>query len=214
MKKILLNLLDLIYKKKCYFCNSSEECVHMCSKCYAELNFLPLEVNRNILNVEIYAAGIYEKNIQKMIRGIKYHNQKELAYYQAKFMWEYFSKFNFDKSFQVVPVPMFKEREKKRRYNHMNLVANEFCKISGFEPNFELIKRVKNTKPQYKLKRPERMENLSNAFVVDKSKLVKDAEILIIDDICTTGSTFESMIFELNKSGIYNVMCLATSTVG
>ena len=56
------------------------------------------------------------------------------------------------------------------------------------------------------------MENLSNAFEVDKSKLL-DKPILLLDDICTTGSTFESMIQELNKNDIYNITCLATATV-
>ena len=92
----------------------------------------------------------------------------------------------------------------------MELVAEEFCKLSGYSFDFELIKRIKDTKPQYNLKRKERMENLQNAFMVLKTM---DKPILIIDDICTTGSTFESMIMELHKKGIYNITCLATSTV-
>ena len=54
------------------------------------------------------------------------------------------------------------------------------------------------------------MDNLKNAFEVLKTT---DKPILIIDDICTTGSTFESMIIELHKKEIYNITCLATATV-
>ena len=218
MQKVLYlfhKLLDLIYKKRCYFCHSSDECIKMCSKCYETLEFNNLKSDRTILGTKIYVAGIYEKTIQKMIRGIKYHNQKDLAYYQAKFMWEYFSELiqneNLETSFQVVPVPLYKTRQKQRGYNHMELVAEEFCKLSGFSFNKELIKRIKSTKPQYKLSRAERMQNLEKAFKVDTSKLL-NLPILIIDDICTTGSTFEAMIDEFNTHGICNITCLATSS--
>ncbi len=209
---IYLNkLLDFIYKKKCYICGSSKECVKVCSKCYSEMTFSTFGVNRAIDGVEIYSAGVYEKNIQKMIRGIKYHRQKELAYYMAKFMWEYFSKVCTDVEYQVVPVPLHKSRRKKRGYNHMELVANEFCKLNGFVPNYELIKRIKNTKPQYKLSQQEKLKNLENAFKVDKSKLL-DKPVLLIDDICTSGATFGSMIKELKLNGIEKITCFAMSS--
>ena len=90
MKQFFIGLLDWIYKKKCYFCRKSKECVKMCSECYDEMEYLPVKVNRIIEGKNIYCAGIYEKNLQKLIRGLKYHNQPDLAYYLAKFMWEYF----------------------------------------------------------------------------------------------------------------------------
>ena len=210
MKKILISLLDMIYKKKCYFCGKSKHSLKMCDDCYAELCFSDIKPNRIINGVNIYSCGVYEKNLQKLIRGLKYHKQKELAYYLAKFMYEYFSKLNINKTFQVVPVPLHKNRIKKRKYNHMELVAEEFCKLSGFVPNFDIIKRIKDTKPQYKLSRSERLENLAQAFVVDESKIL-DLPILIIDDICTTGSTFEEMINSLKKAGAEDITCLSAS---
>ena len=93
----------------------------------------------------------------------------------------------------------------------MELVAKEFCNLTGYGENFDLIKRIKDTKPQYNLSRTQRMKNLESAFEVDKSKLL-DMPILIIDDICTTGSTFEEMINSLNKNGITDITCLAASS--
>ena len=212
MKKFFLNLLDLIYKKRCYFCKSSRENSSMCQKCYDDLNFKNPSEIMEINKTKIYCAGVYEKNIQKLIRGVKYHNQKDLAYFQAKFMKTYFEKLNLNKNFQVVPVPLFKTREKQRGYNHMDLVGEEFCKQTGFSLNTNLIKRVKNTKPQYKLTRKERMENLKEAFEVEPSNFDKNCDILIIDDIFTTDSTFEAMIKEFHKHSIYNITCLSTAT--
>ena len=211
MKKLIIALLDLIYKKKCYFCGKSNESVKMCSECFESLAYNSFIANRIINGVNVYSCGIYEKNLQKLIRGLKYHKQKELAFYLAKFMYEYFSALDINKEFQIVPVPLHKNRIKKRHYNHMELVAEEFSKMSNFPVNFDLIKRVKDTKPQYKLSRSERMKNLENAFCVDNTNLLP-LPVLIIDDICTTGSTFEEMINSLKEEGITDIVCMASSS--
>ncbi|MBO5738312.1 ComF family protein [bacterium] len=213
MKKFLNSLLDLIYRKKCYFCGKSKYSIKMCPECFEKLEFNNYEANRVINGVDIFCAGVYTKELQKLIRGLKYHRQKDLAYFQAKFMYEYFKNIDIlqNVDFEIIAVPQHSNRIKSRKYNHMELVCEEFSKLSGFECNFDLIKRVKDTKPQYKLNRSQRLENLSNAFKVDKT-YYNDKKILIIDDICTTGTTFEEMINELNKFEINNIVCFATST--
>lgn len=212
-KKFLNSFLDLIYRKKCYFCGNSKHSLKMCPKCYEKLEFSDTKANRIIDGSDIYCAGVYTKELQKLIRGLKYHRQKELAYYLAKFMYEYFCRLEYlkEKDFVIIPTPMHPNRVKKRKYNHMDLVCEEFSKLSGFECRFDLIKRVKDTKPQYKLSRKERLKNLSEAFEVDKNALPAKP-VLILDDICTTGSTFEEMIKALKKSGVENITCLAAST--
>lgn len=211
MLQKLSNLLDWIYKKKCYFCRSSKEAVKMCSKCYDDMDFLPVQINRIIEGKKVYCAGVYSKNLQKLIRGLKYHNQKDLAYYLAKFMAEYFSKITDKTDFEIIPVPIYPKREKKRKYNHMNLVGEELARITSNSLNKNLIKRVKDTKPQYKLKRHERLQNLNGAFEVDKSNYTGKT-LLLIDDICTTGSTFGEIIKEFAKHGITDIICFAATT--
>ena len=76
--------------------------------------------------------------------------------------------------------------------------------------NYELIKRIKDTKPQYKLTRPQRMQNLANAFEVYKENDLRKP-VLLIDDICTTGATYEEMINALKSAGITDITCLASS---
>lgn len=211
MKRFFIGLLDWIYKKRCYFCRSSKECVKMCSSCYDEMEHLSCQTNRIIDGKKVFCAGVYEKNLQKLIRGLKYHNQPDLAYYLAKFMAEYWEKVTDDKNFQVIPVPIYEKRRKQRKYNHMELVAEEFSRIMGYNYNPNLIKRIKDTKPQYNLKKPERAKNLKGAFEVDPTKL-QQGKLLIIDDICTTGSTFEEMILELGKYNINDIVCFTATT--
>ena len=182
----------------------------MCPKCYDELSYYAFQPNRIINGVNIYSCGVYEKTLQKLIRGLKYHRQKDLAFYLAKFMYEYWSKLGIEGEFQVIPVPLHENRIKKRKYNHMELVAEEFCKMSGYSTNYTLIKRIKDTKPQYKLSRTERLNNLKDAFEVDLTRYT-GGRILILDDICTTGATFEEMIETLKSKGIADIVCLAAS---
>lgn len=205
MINFFTQLLDLIYKKKCYFCSSSKENTLMCQKCYEKIPLLSPKMLVSIEGVPVYCAGVYEKELKKLIRGIKYHNQKELAFFQAKLMFDYWQKlqkhFSSDEKFVIVPVPLYKSREKKRKYNQMELAAKEFSKLTGYEVKNDLIRRIKDTKPQYKLTKKEREKNLHNAFECDKSNFHGE-KLLLIDDILTTGSTMEEMVKTLKNAGI------------
>ncbi len=211
MKRFFTSLLDLIYKQKCYCCSSSEENSRLCTNCYNSLTMCELQPSKFVCGVNVYCAGLYNKNLQKMIRGLKYHKQKEMAFYIAKFMYEYWQNLGISSKFTIIPVPLHFKRLKKRKYNQVELIADEFSKLSGYEINTKLIKRVKETQPQYKLSRIERLDNLKDAFEVNKEEY-RGGSVLILDDISTTGSTFEVMVNELKYNGINNIICFAAAT--
>lgn len=214
MHKFFSQLLDLIYKKKCYFCSKSKENTKMCTSCYKKIAFLPSKPLRFIDNVQIYCATVYANNAKKMIRAIKYHNQKELAHYQAKLMYDYWQTLDIkDNEYIIVPIPLHKSREKKRKYNHMLLIAREFSEMSGYSIANDLMTRIKDTKPQYKLNQQQREKNMYEAFCIDSknSEKYKDKNLLIIDDIYTTGTTLREAINTLNAKDFNNITCFTTS---
>lgn len=213
MFNFLIKILDFVYKKKCYFCGSSHENALMCQRCYDKIAPFAPGVIQKILGVNIYVCCFYEKEMQRLIRGIKYHGKKELAKYQARFMYEYFRKINtLNVKYLIVPVPLHKKRYKQRKYNHMEEVAKELAILTGWDVCTDLIVRIKETKPQYKLKTKQRQENLHNAFkVFDKN--YNGENILIIDDILTTGSTLSEIIKTFHNVGIVKLTGLITSTV-
>lgn len=183
----------------------------MCEKCYNSIEFLLTVPVKKIWGVNVYSASVYSKNMQKLIRGVKYHRQKELAFFQAKIMFDYWQRLECsNENFLIVPVPMHKKRVKKRKYNHMQLVADEFSKLTGYEVATDLITREKETQPQYRLTIKERENNLSGAFKVDKT-LYNGEKLLIIDDILTTGSTIKEMIKSFQDVGVYNITGFTTS---
>lgn len=211
---ILSQLLDLIYKKNCYFCRSTKENTKFCSKCYAKIKLLPFRRIEFINNVEVFSATAYTGVILKMIRGIKYHKQRDLAFYQAKIMYDYWKNLEISKNeFVIIPVPISNNRLKERHYNHMSLVAKEFATLTGYEVSENLITRVKDTSPQYKLNKAQRAKNLKGAFEANKENFaeVKGKNLLVFDDILTTGSTISEITKILRSQGAENISAFTTS---
>lgn len=207
MFNIIKQLLDWIYRRNCYFCHKPTPTL-MCEKCYEkiEINFSdPIKV---INGVKIYSTSLYIDNLRKLIRGLKYHKQKELAEPLAKLLFTFWQGLDIDKdNFEIIPMPLYPLREKERRYNHMFLVAEELSKLTGYPVNNKIAIRVKNTKPQYKLSRVERIKNMKDAFQVSP-KEYNGKKLLLIDDICTSGTTLGELITELKKHNIKNLYAL------
>ena len=210
MINIFKKLLDFIYETKCYFCSDTKENSVFCSKCRSSVDFLPNEAAFCIEKVKVFAVTYYKNVIQKLIRAVKYHNKKELAYFQAKLMYEYWiNTGESGRQYTVIPVPMFFSKARKRRYNHMDLVSEEFCKLSGYKLNTTSLIRNRETAPQYKLSRQEREKNLKGAF----SLINKDFQepVLLTDDISTTGTTLKEIINLLHENEIFDITCFVTA---
>lgn len=214
MFEIFKQLLNLLYKRRCYICKSTRDNAILCNDCLKKIRFLPTKPVKIINNAIVYSMTIYTDTMMKMIRGLKYHQKKELAYYIAKLMHDYWKELHEDKEeYIIVPVPMHKTREKQRGYNHMNLIAQEFAKLSGYEINTNLIYRTKNTTPQYALSKAERESNLKNAFDINTKniKLLTGKKILILDDIITTGTTISEMVSTLRSADYHDVKAFTAS---
>ena len=212
MIKILEKLLNLIYIQPCYFCKSVKDDDIICKKCYAKIHFLPPAALKEISDVKIYACCLYDGIIKQLIKDFKYHKKKKLAPLHAKLMYEYMQELPLKQNFVIIPVPISKQRLKERKYNHMDLVADELSKLTGFKTNKKLLTRIKDTEKQFKLHKQERIKNIKDAFTVNEEEGLKDTKLLIIDDITSTGTTFEEIIKTLQKSGYKDITALALST--
>ncbi len=213
MINLLEKLLSIIYIQPCYFCGSTKEDTLMCSKCYAEIKFLPPAVLTKIQGIDIYSAALYDGVIKKLIKSLKYYNKKKLAFYQAKIMFDYWQKLNIKGDFIILPVPIHKNRLKERKYNHMDLTAEEFAKLSNYKINKKFLVRIKDTKKQYNLHKSERIQNIKNAFNTDDNYAPeKTTGLLILDDITSTGITLEEIIKVLKQTGYNNITALTLAT--
>ena len=213
MIKFFEKLLSLIYIRPCFYCKSTKEDNLLCSKCRRKIHFMPPAVLKEVFGCKIYACTLYDDVIKKLITDLKYNKKKKLAKLQAEIMFEYFERLKLVKDFLILSVPIHKNRRKERKYNHMDLVADEFSLLSGFKNNKKLLLRIKDTKKQFKLHRHERIKNIQNAFALNEQEIVdKNANLLVIDDITSTGITLEEKIKLLKTNGYNNITAITLAT--
>jgi len=109
----------------------------------------------------------------------------------------------------LVAVPLSKKREFSRGYNQSNLMAE----VIGKKLNKPVVKnnliRIRDTKPQFKLSRNERILNLKDAFRIKSPEAFKKKNIVIVDDVTTTCTTFEECARQLKNSGAGKIYCAA-----
>ena len=204
----LSGILNFIYKKSCLICHSRKENSFLCTNCKKEIKFNDFKILKLIDNVKIYSCCNYSGIPQKLVRLLKFHNKKFLAKEISDLIYEYINNLNINFSdYEIICVPLHKKKQRKRGFNQCELISKELSLKLNIPFNFNLIKRIKNTKSMYKLKYKERIENLKDAFFVDIN-FYNGKKLLIIDDIVTTGTTLNEMIKELKKSGIEDITCL------
>ena len=110
----------------------------------------------------------------------------------------------------IVPVPIHKDREAKRGYNQVELMARQYARLAGLTLDGRILVRTKNTLPMRNLGVAERIDNVRDAFSIRSSrgKNLAGKTILLIDDIYTTGSTADSCSQTLLQGGAKEVWLL------
>ena len=144
-------------------------------------------------------------SVKESLYRMKYNNRKEYADFfgleTVCLLREAIMKWNPD---ALIPVPLHQSKLAKRGYNQAELIADVIGRRMGIPVRTDLVVRCKKTRPQKELTLQERQNNLKRAFKLVRND-VKLKTIILIDDIFTTGSTLDSMAYELKHSGVSNV---------
>lgn len=217
-----MTFLDLLFPKKCVGCKKWGE--YLCSDCFAKLSFavLPkcLICNRQSFDGlthprcrgkyaidGCFAALSYKGILRKILYQFKYNPfltdlQEVLAdlMYEQLIQDELFHKIA-EQNPLLAPIPLSKNKLRKRGYNHAEILAKNLGKRLGLQVQ-NILERVKETKPQYGLKREERIENIRGAFRV---RVKGKGTVFLVDDIVTTGSTLKEAANVLKRNGFKKV---------
>lgn len=117
------------------------------------------------------------------------------------------------KNFFLVPIPLNKWRQRWRGFNQAELLCQTIGQILNF-PIIKALTRVRATKTQKDIaKREQRIKNISNAFALDMNVKtdIQNKNILLVDDVTTTGATLLEAAKVLKRSGAAKVTCLAVA---
>lgn len=156
-----------------------------------------------------YSAYLYEGALKELIHLFKYRSRISLSRLLGRLMADYLKE-NREllSAIDVITyVPLSARRLRTREFNQSKVLALKIAEWSGIPVVDALAKRA-HTRPQNELSRDERLANLSGAFEA-KEEAAKGKNILLIDDVMTTGATFDECAKALKKSGAKGVACLA-----
>jgi ComF family protein len=110
----------------------------------------------------------------------------------------------------LVPVPLHPKRLRQRGYNQASLLAQELSKIIGLPVDEDALIRAQDVVPQARTKSAaERRQNVRHAFACNRN--MADKQILLIDDVCTTGATLDACAIALKTAGASSVWGLTVA---
>ncbi len=157
------------------------------------------------------ALWVYQTEVKQSVYRFKYQGRQEYARYYGRELARVYGGWIRQCGIQaLVPIPLYKKRQRKRGFNQAGLIARELSRQIQIPVFEDLLVRVHNTRAQKELNDLERKNNLKKAFKTSVNK-VQLNHILLIDDIYTTGSTMNEAAGELLHSGVSEVYCLSLS---
>jgi ComF family protein len=158
------------------------------------------------------AYGSYENELREVIHLLKYSGVRPAANVLGGMLAEAVAKLDSEfegESIALVPVPLHRRKLRQRGFNQAELVARAALKTGRVAARLQLVPRAlartRETTPQTGLTRHQRRENLRGAFAVAQGDAIKGREVLLVDDVYTTGSTLLECSRVLRRAGATKV---------
>lgn len=144
-----------------------------------------------------------------MIFKLKYQKRTEYASLLAEIMAECYSDWKDANGEIIVPVPLHSTRQRQRGFNQAALLAEHFGRRSHLPIAGKALLRIKPIPSQTRLKKSERRKNVAGAFACRNPEQIRGKRLILVDDVYTTGSTFNECSRVLMEAGAHSVQCLA-----
>ena len=194
--KIFSKLLEYIFFFCCGICKKIGE-GYLCDKCGKELRKYRIDLIEN----EKFYIFKYKDIIRKKLIEYKFNDKPYLFRMFCEIILEDKKTCEFLKSYDIIiPVPVHRKRKRLRGYNQSELIAKELAKKLKLKVYTDVLVKINNNKVQSKLNKEERMKNVKNVYKIINKEKIKNKNIIILDDIYTTGATINECIKELEKT--------------
>lgn len=138
--------------------------------------------------------------VQNLIHEFKYKGNKDLGKYLGILIGENLAQTNRFRDISVIiPLPLFKEKEKRRGYNQSEILSQGIAESMEVPLMTHNVIRIVDTETQTKKGRLERWKNVDKTFQVLHPEQLQNKHILLVDDVITTGATLEACASEILK---------------
>jgi len=231
---LLSGLRDLIYPDCCLICKNKLNQEHnpVCANCLRkiEMNLPPFcadcgrhldqesiarNICRNCKNNKFhfdkaFSPCIYTGAIKKLIHEFKYKYKDYLGEYFSSLMNDFIRTYNLpiEHLDYIVPIPLYKSRLREREFNQSQVLASLIAKEFGKKELSGILIRNKANKTQAGLNFKQRQQNVLDCFCVSDPQIIKDTDLLLIDDVLTTAATSDEAAKCLKNAGAKTVILL------
>lgn len=229
---IISSFLDLIYPPLCCLCRerlSNHNLFFLCGECAGKIEYVRKPVcsvcglpgtrgrcgecdGKNYSFTRARASCLYSGSAAEVVKLFKYGKNLWLSKTVEKILGEGLDeKPELSSADVIVPVPLARAREKERGFNQSEILSRAAGRKLEKKVSVKNLIRFKNTPPQTSLPADERRKNISGIFRVKDRREFSGREVLLIDDVFTTGSTANECSKELLSAGArrVNVLTLA-----
>jgi len=219
LKNIFNSFINLIFPIQCLGC--SRENHWLCLDCLAKIKinskpfcpichkpandwrFCPSCQKKYSLDGVFIASSYQNKLLQRLIHSYKYRYVKDLSQIFFRLLKKFFNHYQLDNNFLITSLPLHLKRLRLRCFNQAEELANHLADFYHIDYDPDLLKRIKNTKPQARLDKEQRSKNIKNAFALQRGCYGR--KVIIVDDVFTTGSTLNECARILKKAGAKEV---------
>jgi ComF family protein len=162
--------------------------------------------------------GIYAGTLRKVVLELKFHRRERLGVRLGHLLVQPWlalqAALTLQESWLVLPVPLHRSRERERGYNQATLLAQGFAQAlrqrgsTGLQFDRRALTRERSTAPQSGLSVQARRDNVRGVFSVTAPKRLRDRNMILVDDVMTTGATASACAAELKRCGAQRVVVL------
>jgi ComF family protein len=205
--QILNDFFSLFFPPLCTSCRDlltrGEAC--LCTACEIKLPRTGFHRHRENAMTRIFwgrvaiegatALFYYHKGggVQEMIYQLKYNGRKDLGHYLGRLLGaEMLESHHFSRLEAIIPVPLHKKRRRQRGFNQSEVFAAGISELTGIPVRSEALVRQTATQTQTRKDRFRRWQNVAGVFDVREPALKGARNLLLVDDVLTTGSTLEA----------------------
>lgn len=234
-RTVYRTVLDFIIPPLCPICKKRVLLTHgLCSECFSKIHFIcrpyceicgkPFEFDipeetrcgacckKNPIFTKARSAFIYDSFSAKLILPFKHSDHLELAPLLTNLLYRAGADLLADTDL-IIGVPLHLFRHIKRKYNQADVLAKRLAEKSHIPYHSTILTRKRATISQGHMKAAERKRNVAGAFGIKNKHLIKDKNILLIDDVFTTGATINECSKILLKNGAAKVFVLTLARV-
>lgn len=218
LRPLQRSLLDMVLRVPCPLCDRAAQ-QGFCANCARQIQRcqLPNPLGHWRDELPLFAWGHYGGTLKRAIAALKYENHPELAMPLGQWAGEAWRESGLKTSrLVVIPIPMYREKQQQRGFNQAELLARGFCQMTRLPLKVDGLVRVRSTEAQFGLSSRDRQKNLEGAIQVlpAAQTTLRGKQVLLFDDIYTTGATARSAAMALRQSGIkvFGMVAIAAPT--